>query len=361
MLNEDLRQVPAAPLGTATSGRWVALDALRGIASLSVAWFHFYWFSSLRSTLRLPGWADWTLSHGSLGVEIFFVLSGVVISLSIFGDKVSWPYALRFAVRRSIRLDPPYWATLCLACIITTFLGTRPAWPIVLAHVFYLQNLLGFRNIVSQFWTLCYEVQFYLVLILLVAWGQRSREFVGWLLALVPLAASLTLVAMGLPTHGWFLYWWYAFALGAGTTAMLKGKLNVRIWACVTGGILATGGIFGDIHVIAVATTALAIGLAGRAGRLATWSGGPVLQYLGRISYSLYLTHFLGSNFAKVVAVRAHSALSAGLVFAAATIIAIASAEALYRLVENPAHQLSRRVPQLFRTRWSAIRQLSPL
>jgi hypothetical protein len=88
----------------------------------------------------------------------------------------------------------------------------------------------------------------------------------------------------------------------------------------------------------------LAIAAAGGAGKLGVWSGGPVLQWLGRISYSLYLIHFIGSAVAKTLAVRASTRFEAVAVFCAATGASLAAAELLYRLVERPAQRLSRRV-----------------
>ena len=335
---------PAASVRKAGNERWVALDALRGIAAVWVAWYHFYRFSPLPDVLRLSKWPRWFLLHGYLGIEIFFVLSGVVISLSIMDERISAPYALSFAVRRSIRLDPPYWITLALACVIRTAVGTPPPPSSVVAHIFYLQNVLGIPNIVPQFWTLCYEIQFYLVLILLVGCAQKGGKFVGWLAAVAPLAASLVLVTLGRTDPGWFLNYWYAFALGVGTTAVIRKRISPATWAIFTGLVLLLGFVLGRVEVICVAVTSFVIGFAGLAGKLGRWSGGPVFQYLGRISYSLYLLHFVGTAFARIAAVRADSVWEGFLVFVIATLIAIGCAELLYRFVESPAHKLSRRL-----------------
>src|SRR5471030_2381991 len=100
--------------GSRRSQRMPALDAIRGVACLAVVWYHVYCFSALPQLLKLPSWIDRIIRHGFLGVEVFFVLSGVVIALSILGDRITWAYLGRFALRRSLRLDPPYWAALVL-------------------------------------------------------------------------------------------------------------------------------------------------------------------------------------------------------------------------------------------------------
>lgn len=335
---------PAAPTEAIPSPqRWVALDALRGVAALWVAWYHFYRFTTLPGLLDRPDGIDWFLLHGYLGVEIFFVLSGVVISLSVMGAKITWPYTLSFAIRRSIRLDPPYWAILALACLLRALTGDPVPLPSALAHVAYLQNILGFPNVVQQFWTLCYEVQFYLVLICFIALAQKAGKVVGWLAVLLPLAISLYLYAYWWPPTGWFIDYWYAFALGVATTGMLRKRINPAVWALATGFVLVAGFERDRIEMMTVAVTVMVIGMTGLAGKLPVWSGGVVFRYLGRVSYSFYLVHFLGTYIARILAARADSAFEGILVFIAATLIALGFAEILHRLVEAPAHALSRR------------------
>ena len=125
-------------------------------------------------------------AHGGLGVQVFFVISGMVIAYSVGDARVTPSYLGRFALRRSLRLDPPYWSVILL------FLAMRwaaagvghpmgPARPPqqVWSNVFYLQHILGQDDLVVVFWTLCLEVQFYIVLVLLLGLVQRIPERVG--------------------------------------------------------------------------------------------------------------------------------------------------------------------------------------
>jgi peptidoglycan/LPS O-acetylase OafA/YrhL len=330
----------------AAGERLQLLDATRGIASLAVAAFHIYVFSSVGPELAkaIPRWADAVLTHGSLGVDIFFVLSGLVIAASIAGDRITLGYLGRFALRRSIRLDPPYWATLVFAIALLALTHHPPSFSRVLAHIVYLQMLLGHQNIVSQFWTLTYEVQFYIVLIVMVMLGQRLGSGVGWTLAVVPLVASLAIQLAGVDTQGWFIAWWYAFALGVATTGMLTGRLSLATWGLLAIAVFGVGVATSKMDIITVVTAACGIGFLGRAGVLARWSGGRVLQWLGRRSYSLYLMHFLGSALAKMASPRITTPFQAAIVFALALAVSVVAAEALYRLVEAPAHRLSRSI-----------------
>ncbi len=86
--------------------RFLFVDGLRGVAALAVVLFHF------RGAVNETA-GDWIwpvfeklFSYGYLGVDIFFVISGLVIPLSVRNAKHTPGFLLRFAVRRSIRLDP---------------------------------------------------------------------------------------------------------------------------------------------------------------------------------------------------------------------------------------------------------------
>ena len=337
--------------------RLAFLDALRGIASLAVAVFHIYAFSAIATHLTgiAPNWVDVLFKHGGLGVDVFFVISGIAIATSIAGALITWRYIGQFAVRRSIRLDPPYWATLALAAVILAIQHRPASFGRVLAHVAYLQMLVGEKNIVSVFWTLTYEVQFYLVLVIAVMVAQRFGKRVGWAIAIVPFLTSLLIPILGVETNGWFILWWYAFAIGVATLGMLSGRLPVAVWFCGIVLIAVTEPFVGSLNHIAVAMTALAIGLLGRGGALVRWTGGAVLQWLGRRSYSLYLIHFIGANIAKLLSPRITTPTEAVLVFALCLSISLGLAEVMYRVVEAPAHRLSRSVGELFRSRAPTI------
>ena len=94
--------------------RFEFLDGLRGIAALLVTCLHFYTLIGERSAASFPQFIDYLLKNGNYGVQIFFVLSGFVIAYSIRQELITFSFIARFFVRRSIRLDPPYWITLIL-------------------------------------------------------------------------------------------------------------------------------------------------------------------------------------------------------------------------------------------------------
>src|SRR5438874_1620600 len=101
------------PLLGGEKNRIAILDPLRGLAALGVAWFHFTHGNPVflpTGTLKASGQYGWT------GVAAFFVISGFVLPYSMHraGYRVRSHWRT-FALKRLIRLDPPYLASILLA------------------------------------------------------------------------------------------------------------------------------------------------------------------------------------------------------------------------------------------------------
>jgi peptidoglycan/LPS O-acetylase OafA/YrhL len=352
---------------TPIARRFVFLDALRGIAAIGVATCHFVitpgMDSTYQATLTRPLYA--VLSRGYLGVEIFFVLSGFVIAYTQRGERITAPYFGRFILRRSIRLDPPYWVTMAVMLALNlitvrSFHDANRSFPgisVVILNLLYLQNLTHVTGIVVVAWTLCLELQFYLVLTLVTALAQRAAPagrrvagFPSWadLLLFVPLAA-ISLAS----EVGWvhidpaiFLAYWHMFFLGAAVWWTIDRRI-APIWVWVLAGAeLAAAALARDPRPVAAAATAIAIYLVSRMGRLERWSGGAALQFLGRISYSIYLGHaILGQKMIKLgQRLTGDNRLAAVGWLVLAYVVTILVAYTLYRFVERPAMRLASRI-----------------
>ena len=140
--------------------RFALVGALRGFAALFVVLHHASEGGHVTGLLaHLPVWVPHLLKQGDVGVAVFLVLSGFVISHSVARSRVTLPFVGRFMLRRSLRLEPPYWLAIalviCLAQLSARVLPGRelPSFPAgqIAAHIFYLQEMLGYPqiNIVS--------------------------------------------------------------------------------------------------------------------------------------------------------------------------------------------------------------------
>src|SRR5205085_2689695 len=144
-----------------------------------------------------------------------FILSGFVIAYATGRSRITARYAANFALRRSIRLDLPYWAALLIALgcgfasrwVLADSRAALPGdWRELAANALYLQTLCGYHSYLPVAWSLCVEFQFYLFLLVALAAAQRvaawfrrwNPEPAGLLaIALTPLAGYSVLVRTG--------------------------------------------------------------------------------------------------------------------------------------------------------------------
>jgi peptidoglycan/LPS O-acetylase OafA/YrhL len=323
-------------------GRLKLIDGLRGIAAVAVMLYHLL--------SRTP--ASWLGARGYLGVAIFFVLSGFVISMVVGERTISASFLGRFALRRAVRLDIPYWTSIAVGVALMVLAARAglvkvyPTAPQLLAHLFYLQEILGYEEISPIYWTLCLEVQFYLSLILILWAAQALRQRLGspgFLLAML-LSILLSVLAHAGVLHSprglMFPYWW-AFAAGA-MCYWASARLIPAYYPWATLVILAASALaqHGDWRIVSGLTAALLL-WAVKKGTMGSWLADPVSQFLGRTSYSLYLLHgFIGWS-AQSLALRYLNVWASLAVGLAASLI---SAYVGYRLIERPSILLSHRV-----------------
>jgi peptidoglycan/LPS O-acetylase OafA/YrhL len=333
----------------------VFIDSLRGLAAIGVVACHFVPDSSL-----VPWLVEALMRKGSLGVQVFFVISGFVIAYSVRGTRINARYLGNFALRRSLRLDPPYWATI--ACILllaplTHQLAPQSAYhgatvPQVLAHLAYIQNFLGYPDLCVVFWTLRLEVMFYVAFIILLGVAQRlgktpdKTDDGAWRypLMFIPLAL-LSLVAFTLQRGPGVLQYFHMFLLGALLWWTYDRRVTVGWLVTLLGAMGASLAFRMSWEVPVAITTALAVYATGRAGRLTTWLDFRPLQYLGRISYSLYLIHApVGGLVVAVGLCYGESGPLASIVWnVLGVLVAFAAAEVLYHFVEAPSLAWARR------------------
>jgi len=342
----------------AAQGRLLYIDALRGVAA---CWVMFYHHGKVPRDL--PYALRWFLGRGWLGVDIFFVLSGFVIAHSVGTSKVTGRFLGRFALRRSLRLDPLYWVTITGAYL--AFRGQSAEIPgqndavTFLANMFYLDHISNLYTIVGVGWTLCLEVQFYLVYVILVGAMQRLGRWLGpasrWVVFL-PFAGFSLLFALrlevvaGMRRSVFFYDTWYLFFLGVMVAWALSKQCGERWSFAFIAVVVVCAGVRFDAPSVVGSATALSILLLGRAGKLRTALDNRVLQYLGRISYSLYLSHMLvGTRLLHMAVKRFAEPPGLGvslLLIGAATVVSIVVAHLLNVLIERPTIALSRRVAQ---------------
>ncbi|MCK9463681.1 MAG: acyltransferase [Proteobacteria bacterium] len=180
-----------------------ALDGVRGLAILLVLSDHL-----ALATLDNPSWIGKLLQSGYLGVDLFFVLSGFLITLGLLKTREQPGYFRSFYLRRAARIMPLYYAVMILAVLFLIFVepGRPPldgydnlAWPLTfttnVAIALKMDWLLHSRYfVVDHFWTLAVEMQFYLVWPVLILWVRGKRLPIA-LVGIIALALASRFVA----------------------------------------------------------------------------------------------------------------------------------------------------------------------
>jgi peptidoglycan/LPS O-acetylase OafA/YrhL len=225
-------QPGAAPAG----GRRLAwLDALRGIAALSVVYAHF----GTRVLPAVHAAVYRVFDPGLYGVLVFFLVSGYIVPASLErGGNVR-----TFWLGRLFRLFPLFVFVIAGALVLHEFgLASlrdtdQNVTASVLSHLFMLNDLTGQANVIVVLWTLSYEMVFYLLLTALFTAGLHRRS--GW----------------------------YAAAFAA--AAVLLGGLLPTVWLSYHTVGLAAVALAGDVLVIG--GLALAVAGPGRLRMLGAW------------------------------------------------------------------------------------------
>jgi peptidoglycan/LPS O-acetylase OafA/YrhL len=168
---------------TVKKPHYPTLDGLRGLAILLVVFYHNFDFISY----SIFGW---------IGVDLFFVLSGYLITTILLNSLQSPGYLQNFFAKRILRIFPLYYLCLIIFLVILPSAGIykkelefytdNQAW-----YWFYLQNwLLSFRfpktgNLLNHFWSLAVEEQFYLIWPFIILWLRKPKKLMTFIFIVI--------------------------------------------------------------------------------------------------------------------------------------------------------------------------------
>jgi peptidoglycan/LPS O-acetylase OafA/YrhL len=311
-------------------GHLPVLDGVRGLAVMMVLIFHFV--GQMLPTNGIERAVVAVTKHGLLGVDLFFVLSGFLITGLLYEARDKPHYLRNFYVRRLLRIFPLYYGVLALvffaAPLIPLLQGTtldylreRQAWAWLYGVNIYLaaHDEWSFSYL-NHFWSLCVEEHFYLFwpfVVLLVA--RRPRGLIGVCLAisLGAMLARVIGVLMGLS-------WWTTvvltpfkldgLALGAFLAVMMR-QPGGQHWllrglpkvACVVGGLVVisfvwtvlvsrqgldiVGSIRAALFQILMACLLIAVLIAPKKSAVSRFFCSRAMVLLGTYSYGLYVYH----------------------------------------------------------------------
>jgi peptidoglycan/LPS O-acetylase OafA/YrhL len=290
------------PIPTQPRARWFEIDGLRGLCALAVMAFHFSFrideFVPREQNplmFSIPGVSIRII--GEIPVYVFFMISGFVISFTLDHCR-TWN---DFVVSRFSRLFPTYWTVTVGAAVVWTafpILGRTVAWTVVAVNMTMLQEFLRVDTLIAVYWSLTAELAFYALMLAIFASGRWPRVLTivaYWLAASVIFGVACaifgprqvpvpTLVATALN-----LFHAPYFAAGIAFYSVTKQGWTSSAMVLIGGAII---GYFAHLPIAAAAILTCVTGMwvlviRGNLRALAA----PPLQFLGTVSYALYLCH----------------------------------------------------------------------
>lgn len=347
----------ATPPAAGAAPRQLFLDALRAVASLVILWHHFALYPPLREWAApiAGGVLDWLERHGR-ATQVFFVVGGYVMARGMAPRRWSWSASAAFMLRRYLRLGVPYLATILLVLPLYAWgrgwipeevLGTPVTLPQFLAHLVFMQEILGYEHLSAGIWFVCinFQLSFAYAATLVLRDSPLGRRLpdltlvIGWLLA----AASLFMIHPSGSADHWAPYFHPYFFMGVLIHHAVESRHRGLVVFVLYQLLLAAA----LVHVwrwrlVSAMVAGLLLFAAQWTGFGARWPRGRVFAALGRVSYSLFLIHFPVLVLVSTLWARCgwhHPAAAlAGLLTAFG--LSLAAAFAFHRWVEAPSAHL---------------------
>lgn len=315
------------------------LDGLRGIAAVAVVAFHFLYYGpvlypSIGESLE-------PLRLARQGVQLFFVISGFVIMMSLSRTSVR-----RFVASRVARLYPVYWASVILV-FVTASVGLHgydvEIWEAIV-NLTMIQSYFGVAHVDGVYWTLAVELAFYVQIAILWFSGAlkgRSQVVTLYIWLTLSVALSIAVYAASVEDTSAVLAddlsqafkWLPYFIAGIAAYLIVQGDrrpsiivLPVAAWVLGSAGSHWTGIGYTVLPFTALILLVLLWRPLGTTAR-------PVV-FLGEISYALYVVHeFTGYA---IITNLVDAGLDQWLSTAVAFVVVVAVATAITKWVDKP-------------------------
>jgi peptidoglycan/LPS O-acetylase OafA/YrhL len=328
-----------------------ALDGVRAFCVFFVILYHVVKLPS--PLLRVEGW---------LGVDIFFVLSGFLITGLLFREEqlTGAVDMAGFYIRRAFRILPLYYLVLAIyvvglqrAADLDKWAKMKVALPFFLTFNNDIPFVIMQERVGTTFglsWTLGVEEKFYLFwpLICFVLLGARGKRMVaGWAVYGATLLLALFSFKLSWAYSGLIVGAILAIAFSGAAVAPAK-RFLAKIPASAVLGLVVVGFALVDlnekfVYAFAWIAALLVASLTFQQTWLSNFLSTPLLVWLGKRSYAMYLIQGFAIDATKIFIKPRTTALEVATTVAAFAIAAVGSA-ALHVAVEEPARKLGKRL-----------------
>lgn len=348
------------------AGRLRYIDFLRAVAAQLIVWHHLAFYGPLCDVARplMPLLLDGLHYHARMAVQVFLVVAGFVTAQHVEGWQGSGMRgSLVQMARRYRRTGGPYLVALVMAIGANTLadhwmdhrsISGAPTFAQVLAHAFYLQDLLGYEALSAGIWYLAIDFQLFALVLAWVGMLSGSARRLSLQPATVAKLSRASFAALAVASlfgfnrdgglDHWAIYFFGTYFLGMVLRWAIDGQLTRGyLWAYLALMSLAMV-VDWRPRLLVAGVTAITIALAADCQFLRRWPKSGVVAYLGQTSFSLFLVHFpvclvVNAWFSRS-ALAPHEAWLAMLVAYGAS---LAVAAVFHRVVERPFQRGSMR------------------
>lgn len=323
------------------------LDGLRAFAILAVLLVH---ASFGFDTPLLERWRSW----GWIGVDLFFVISGYLITCILISAKNHPNYYRNFYARRGLRIWPLYYLLLIYVFVLSPHMGPWFDQHIDFSifkwqyYLFYTQNLIlarlgSFCLVIT--WSLCVEEQFYLVWPFFVRLFSK-RVLIAVLIAVLAVATPFRML-LHYMTSGFGFFFTFARldSIAVGALVALRPKWFKYAWLTVPWACwLLHRGDFDWIYLALALSFGAAVSYAVTHGN--RFLACQPLRYMGRISYGMYIWHpivFATYEATPMYRIPAQFGIKRGIYhMIMQCVITVAAAALSWKYIEKPILSLKR-------------------
>lgn len=295
-----------------TSNRMPLLDALKGIAAQLILVHHLVSYGPLAEAAgrMFPGVSGFLFDYGRMVVQVFLVIAGFLATQALVGGGAMPLQPFLLILRRYRRLAVPFVAAMAIAVVCSAIArpwlsgDVVPAAPTLaqfLAHALLLHGVLDVPSLSAGVWYVAIDLQLFALLVLILWLGQRvggERHGVrlGLVLMLGLALASLFHFNRDDAWDAWAVYFFAAYALGAAAWLIGSGRFGRagggKLATLLTIALIIALFIDFRLRIVLAALVALGLGLALHTGLITRWPRSRLLDWLGRVSYAVFLVHF---------------------------------------------------------------------
>ena len=328
-----------------TPNRIEKIDFLRGIAALSVALMHLS--SSTLPEVKLNYLHEF-LYYGKYGVQVFFVISGFIIPFSLYKNQYHLQHYFKNVWKRFLRINPPAYINLLFLFLLQGIAFLIAGQFIegiidmnttsVIGNLTFTVDFLNTSWFFPPYWTLEAEWQFYIIIGLLFPLLMKLKDWANCILLI-----GISLLSL---FKDFALLFTYSSFFAVGILLFLHKEKRIRtLFFCMTSLTLFSLCWYtrGTVEAIVFA---IAFGVI-----YAPYSFyHTITDYLGKISYSLYITHFLvliymDLLFKRIGLIHLHEYEWGKFILLAINLfVALIFAHYFYKYIEKPFLKYSRKI-----------------